>query len=334
VIRRVLMSTIHDSHPQRGMRAAFDALFGAGNVQDFDYLDWVRRGNSPDATSSAFERYAIDVAPDWIWLQVQDSKVLRPDMLARVKEALPRCVMTHWNGDMRETVSEYAAAVSRVCDLTLLSSSGQVAAFHDAGAQCQYVQIGLDWEEDVLGLPEWTPPFHVPDVVFIGNHYEGAFRQGTEERLSALRTLRDAGVDVGVVGTGWPADIRTVGQCHVKQQHHVWKRAKVALNVNHFNHVEGYYSDRQLIAMASGTPVVCYEVPGLRREFTDTVDCMMFRSNDELVRKTRWLLDRPESAVQIGAAGRAEVIRNHTWFTRILRLLPDVEQIQTQRRPR
>ena len=164
----------------------------------------------------------------------------------------------------------------------------------------------------------------MPEVVFCGGYYGKTFNEGTRERIEAIIALKDAGIDVGVVGTGWPKGF-AIGQCHVKQQHHVYTRAKVCLSINHFNHIERYYSDRQLIAMASGRPVACRYVPGLEEEFIHGKECMMWRNTTELVDMVKLLLRDTEFAAQVGAAGRAKVIAEHTWSARITQLRPVAE---------
>lgn len=325
-IERVLLATINADHPQKGMIQAFKKVFGDENVFDFDYCELSRRRIPNPAINDKFFFEATRVKPDWVWLQVQDTGILDHRAVSSLRESLPNCVVTHWTGDLRPEVSPYMSSFSKVCHITLASSVGQLPKFRAAGApNARYLQIGLDWDEDVLGLPEWEPPFRVPDVVFCGNHYGRSF-PGTKDRVLAVETLINAGIDIGVVGGGWPKNFPTVGMCHVKQQHHVWKRAKIALNVNNFNDVEGYYSDRQIISMASGTPLVCRYIPGLEKEFSQEVHCLWYEEPKELLDHVARLLGDPALRKQIGEAGKEEVIKNHTWESRIRCLLPEIER--------
>lgn len=325
MIHKTLVAPLNYDHPQRGLLHAFRGVLGEGAAQSFDYLELQRQGQSTDAINRHFVEVAVTTRPDWIWLHLQDTGVITAEAILAVRAALPRTVITHWTGDCRPSVSEYLSSICRATHLTLISSVGQVPMFREAGAETVlYLQIGLDWEEDVLGLPSWTPPFRVPDVVFCGNYYPHSFLDGSRERLGAVEALLAAGIDAGVVGSGWPPSVPVVGQCQVKQQHHVWKRARVALSINHFNGIDRYYSDRQLIAMASGTPVVCRFVPGLDAEFDVGGALLAFHEPHEMVAHVRSLLDDPERAARIGRAGRAAVIRGHTWFHRLLDVLPAV----------
>lgn len=322
-IQRVLVAPLNYSHRQRGQVEAFQAVFGKDNVLEVDWYRCLRDGLNPAA---ALRECAQDFRPDWIWLQVQDSAEFSAFHIRQLREELPGCLITHWMGDCRATVSQHLSELCQATHGTLISNRGQAGLYHRAGAErTYYVQIGLD-PEDLPGAPDWEPPFRVPDVVFCGGYYAGVeqFAPGTELRLAAIRSLMDAGVDVGVVGTGWPRDIPVVGVCHVKHQRSIYRRAKVALSINHFNNISHYYSDRQLIAMASSTPVVAKHVPGIEDEFCHGVHCLFFHELGDLEICVKSLLSSDFLRSSIGRTGAAQVINHHTWESRLRELLPVV----------
>jgi hypothetical protein len=339
-INRVLVAPLNYSHRQRGQVEAFREVFGKDNVREFDFMAIHRQGDNPNTRLIAC---ALEFKPDWIWLQVQGVDVIHGTTIERIKREMPRCLITHWMGDLRLEVAPGLADICKTTHVTLLSNADktQYEMYRKAGArEVAYLQIGLD-PEDILTTRgnDWDPPFEVPDVVFCGGYYGHvpAFAQGTKERLEAIRALLASGIHVGVVGTGWPSDIPVIGACTPKQQVHVYKRAKVALSINHFNHLERYYSDRHLIAMASGTPVAAFFVPGLEHEFCDGQECLMWDSTGRLISAVKNLLDggpfdwktdgdgyRMEmwaNAAAIGASGQRAVLQRHTWPARIRRLV-------------
>lgn len=327
---RVFLSSIDYDHPQKGMIDAFAKIFGGPSIQHYDYLQEQRDGWSIGDINDRFVKAAVDFRPDFCWLHLQETNIIQAQSLARVKRAIPNCVITSWMGDCRTSVSPYLASICGAVDLMLVSSVGQIPMFIMAGAkEVRYLQIGLDWDEDVLGNPPWNPPFRIPEVVFCGAYY-GNLYPGTVDRVAAVRALQGAGIDIGIIGNGWPQGqaFPVAGTCGVKQQHHIWKRCKVAINVNHFNDIQNYYSDRQIIAMASGRPLVCKYVPGLESEFENGKHCLWYHDEMELVRHVRSLLVDPALAQRIGQAGREEVIKNHTWEARIKDLLPDIERLR------
>ena len=329
MIQRVLVAAINYDHPQRGMIKAWADRY-PHNVREYDFLQRQRDGLSNEGVNAEFVEFVRSYRPDLIFMQLQESGVIEPAALGTIRNALPRTVLAHWMGDCRVSVSDYLANICRVTHVTLVSNVGQIHLYEyfSGPGRTKYFQIGLDWDEDVMGIPHWDPPFRVPEVVFCGGYYPESFPEGTSERVQVIKAIQNAGVDIGVVSPGpWPSDIPYAGACTVKQQHHIWKRAKVCLNVNHFNQIEQYYSDRQLISMASGKPLVCWAVPGLEREFKDRVHCMFFRYPHEAVHRVIELLNNPSLASQIGAAGREEVLKNHSWARRIEEVLPELNRI-------
>lgn len=328
MIRRVFMSTINYSHPQTGMIHAFQGIFGRENVHHYDYLQRLRETNwQLELVQGEFLNQAIAFTPDWAWLQLQTTDIIKAGSIQKLREALPKCVVSHWMGDIRSTIDGYLTSICKATHMTLTSSKGYLPMYLQAGApEAHYLQIGLDWD-NVCWQPEWTPPFRVPEAVFIGNCYTPPF-PGWQERENAVRALHAAGIDVGVVGDGWGGKgFPVVGRCHVKEQIHVWKRAKVCISVNHFPDVAGYYSDRHLTALLSGTPVVCRYIPALEEEFQNGKHLLWYRTEEELVGHVRTLLADEPLRCRLGAAGRAEVISNHTWFSRVTKILPAIETL-------
>lgn len=329
MIRKVLLSTINYDHPQAGMLQAFGGIFGAQNISDYDFLELKRRRQGDSQVNEGLLRVAKEFQPDWIWLQLQETGIIKPNTIMQLRSLLPKCVISTWNGDLRPSVGAYVGATVKACHLTLISNAGQIKLFQDAGAErVRYCQVGLDFIEDVQGMPAWNPPFRVPDVVFCANYYGASF-PGSGARLSGVRALKSAGIDIGVVGKGWPSGTPVMGRCQVKQQYSVYQKAKVVLSINNFNNVELFYSDRHLAALASGTPLVTRYIPGLEKEFYNGVHCLWFHDDSEMTEYIKTLLGDDQERKRIGSQGRWQAIRNHTWFSRILDLIPVVEEISS-----
>jgi hypothetical protein len=326
MIRRVMMAPLS---PQCGYPLAFRGIWGAENVGEFDYLTRQRSGLSRGEVNGEFVHVVTQFKPDWLWTQLQETAVIAPEALWEVRRALPKTVVTTWTGDIRAEVPPLLSTICPAVHAVFISSIGHIPIYRAAGAPvCEYLQIGLDWEEDVLGKPDWEPSFRIPDVVFLANFYGDSFPDGTGQRMHAVYTLKEAGIDIGVVGSGWPTFCNPVGACHLKKSYHVYRHAKVALSVNHFNNIEGYWSDRHLMAMASGTPLVSKYIPGLEREFENGKDLFWFKSDSEMIAQVKELLGNEGLRREIGRNGRAKMIRGHSWYSRILGILPTIERIR------
>jgi hypothetical protein len=314
---KVLMATINYDHPQIGMEKAFKEEFGADNVTIYDYFQKHRSGSNNKTIGGELLALADKIKPDWIWLQLQDTGIVEPEVLLKIKKLMPKCVITHWTGDARPVVGAYLASICKSTDYTFTSAEGLIKQFKDAGAKkAHYLQIGIDYDEDVLGIPPWTPSFPITDVVLCANYYGNAF-PGTKERMEAISALKNAGINVGIVGSGWPSSMPAIGSCGVKQQHHIYKKCKVALSINNFNQLDRYYSDRQIISMASGKPVVCHYIPRLELEFENKKHCIWYKTIPELISSVKELLNDQNLRETIGSQGKDEIVKNHKWNNRI-----------------
>lgn len=326
MIRRVMIVPLS---PQCGYPLAFRGIWGAENVSEFDYLGLDRQKVPHPEINRMFVAAARSFQPDWIFTQLQETNVIRPETIIEIRKALPKAVVTTWTGDIRAQVPPFLAPICPTVHVVFISSRGHIPIYKAAGAPVvEHLQIGLDWNEDVLFKPDWTPTFRVPDVVFIGNHYGASFPQGTAEREAAVWALRMAGIDVGIVGSGWPTRFSPVGSCHIKHSPQVYKRAKVALSVNHFHDVEGYWSDRHIMAMASGTPLVSKYTAGFEHEFVNGEDLFWFKDASEMVGQVKALLADEALRRKVGRAGRAKMVKGHTWHHRLLEALPVVERVR------
>lgn len=331
--RTVLVLPLNYDHFQHGMVDGFRQVFGGDNVAVFDYMCAAARSLGPVSrtiteVNNDFIEYVSQRKPDFVFMQLQETGVMQPATITHARSLSPKTVFVHWTGDYRPVISPYVQAICMVTDMTFASSVGQLKDFTMAGAaDVNYLQIGIDWESDVLGIPAWVPPFPVPEIVFCGNHYpDGPWAYGTAQRLADIRALKREGYDIGVVGRGWPDDIPVIGECTVKQQHHVYTRAKVVLSVSHENEVDRYYSDRLLIAMASGTATIARRFPGLDGDFPDGV-LPAYETETELFELVADMRAVEQWRQVVGLSQRAFVRSEASWFSRIVnQLLPMVEE--------
>lgn len=153
---------------------------------------------------------------------------------------------------------------------------------------------------------------------------------GSDVRENCVRKLHEAGIPIGIVGSGWEkTGLPIAGQCHVKRQLQVYRQAKLVLGVNHFPDLIKYHGDRTIIALASGTPVLQRWYPGIEEEFREWEDLWYFR-DEQLVEKAKILLGNELLRKELGQRGRAAAVRSHTWLSRMLDVLPRVEEIHAK----
>lgn len=306
---------------QFGTVDGFEQNLGKDNVHVYDYLDQARRhGNN--TVEPVFIGKAKEVQPDWIHMQIQSERVITPKSLNTIKQFLPNVVITHWMGDWRAQVPPNLAQICKLCDVSFLSNEGQLPMYKELGApMVQYWQNAVTEWIDIFPREHKDISFEVPEVVFCGNNYGSAF-PGSSQRRAVVEAFARSDLDFGVVGGGWPMGTPVVGGTGPRMQIWIYPKAKVSIGVDNVNDCMRFYSERQLAALAAGTPHVCWGSPGKEKDFTDGEHCIFFGSPEEAVEKTRELLKDPVRMKQIGDAGRNEILDKHIWPVRVQEILP------------
>ncbi len=306
---------------QDGTTQAFVQELGAENVVVFDYLTRML----PDS-SLELGRLVAQYAPDWVHMQLQETGKILPSSIESIRKGSPRVVWTHWMGDWREGISPKLAEICRITDATFISNEGQIPMYEQTGAP-----LVRYWQNAVTESIDVSPPqfvrlaFRVPEVVLCANlnmRFPGA-----QERVDVVKAFMASGLDFGLVGAGWPAEFRPIARTGPRMQRHIYEKARVVVGVNHVNDCERYYSERQLAAMASGKPHVCWGVPGLEKDFEDESECLFYTTPEKAVELTRELLANPGWADSIGKAGQEKVLDFHLWPHRVREIMPIIEEL-------
>ena len=253
--------------------------------------------------------------PDVVHLQIQDTRVFDLAALREIRRRHPQSVWTQWCGDVREQPIGHVIDVGKVCDATLVSARGLVPTYRE--------QIGsavFHWDHAVGDRFFTTSAETDGSIVYCGNNYDGF--PASEERRAMVRELEREFPSFRLYGGGWDRGEVLPWE----MQASVYQRARCTIGHNNFNDREGYFSDRQFIAMASGVPHVCRWVPGLDEIFSPS-ECISYRTPLECVEKVRWVLGHHEEASAIGKAGRARVIAEHNWNVRVRQYLDVLQAI-------
>jgi len=166
------------------------------------------------------------------------------------------------------------------------------------------------------------------DVVFMGTNWRNLPNEGYEERRQLIRAMLDAGLDVHIFGKGWDYLKENYQNVHLHQfviadkLAEACSRSKVTLGINGVNNVRMYASWRRTVnTMASGAFHLTHYVPGLETVFENRKHLVWFNSVPEAVELTKHYLSHEEERERIAAAGRQEILANHTWDDRIAEML-------------
>lgn len=244
---RILYAPLYEpgyGHYKTGLR---DALSEVGQVWEYDYM--------ADKGASLVKRVAT-WQPHLLLTQVHSASDLPHDVICAAREQAPSMVVTNWNGDVYPDglISDAMLAWLRGVDVQLTVNADVLDTYKAEGISAAYWQIGFE-PVDEGDLPD--VPAH--DVVFLGNCYSDKRRA----LGAALRRLN--GVDVGIYGRGWPADIGADGEClyDFAKGRALYRNAKLAIGDNQWGD-EGFVSNRLFEALAAGGAMLLHQtVPGL-----------------------------------------------------------------------
>jgi len=107
----------------------------------------------------------------------------------------------------------------------------------------------------------------------------------------------------------------------------VYRDSLCAISVSHFNDIGHYFSDRLLMCLACGRPVISYRFPHWETYFTNNCDLIIVDDISEIPDKIKWLKDNPNIADFIGASGAAKVLAEHTYTSRVAELFEKIERL-------
>jgi len=314
---------------QMGMEAAF--LENGFCLRVFDFRNAARKCRLVD---EAFIQQAKEFQPHWIHMQLQFSNTISPLTVAKIKEMLPNTVITNWTGDCRKEANGYFVNISEKVDLSLISSEGQINLYKRAGTQnVEYWQIGVDpdqfhplSETERVGLRQ----AYSHDIAFCASKTSNSSFPASSLRTSIAHELkRKYGKRFGLYGRGWGRGNR--GEVGYYRQNDVYNASKIAISVNHFNNVRMYFSDRQLITMASGALVICHYIPGLEEYFENGKDLVWFHTKGECFSLIDYYLQHPEEAKQIGTRGAQKVLSQHSYSCRVRELALRLGFVKSER---
>jgi len=323
--QKVLYLPLNGAIKQTGMEDAF--LSNNFLLTTLDFCGCHKRYGT-NVLNRLFLNLAETVKPDWIHMQLQYRDFVDPLTLDRIKHILPHTVITNWSGDIRQAPMPCFVKTSQHIDLTLMSNEGQLAEHLKCGAKnVEYWQIGIDpkiFHPLDINTRNRLKTEYNHNVVFCGGNY-GKF-PGSKERFDVISGLKKVfGDNFGLYGEFWPQGWHK-GILPFCDQNLAYNASKIVINVNNFNYTKMYFSDRQLVGMASGAMMICHYIPGLEIYFQNGIDLAWFHSTDECVDLVRHYLEKLEELEAIGARGSKKVLTEHSYHMRVKELSERLKQ--------
>lgn len=305
---------------QDGVVEAFEE--NGCTVKVFDYFENYLNSKNPTKIRNDLIEIARDFQPDLIHLQIQHTTVIDGETIRKVREVVPNAVISNWTGDVRNYIPQTYKDIARYSDYNLISSVGQIENFKkEIGKQILYWQIG--YNPKLYTPTSYNSDSFDYDAIFIGHYNNKEGYPGTSERVKACKLLRENfGTRFALYGSGaWPRECKTKGSIDQRTVSELYKRSICSVSVSHYNDIENYFSDRLLMCMASGRPVVCYRFPKYEDYFVNMCDLVIANTIEEIPDKVRMLKNNKDLANYIGKSGAAKVFAEHTYYSRVKELL-------------
>lgn len=297
----------------------YDAFRQTGaELEIFDYYYYHNNKQGIKNIRSMFIQKMRDFRPDLLHMQIQHTHIIDAESIRQARSFSPHTKVVNWTGDVRNYIPPTYLSVSKVSDYNLISSTGQLDMFRNAGVpNVGYWQIGYNPD---FYYPEYPPRTNFDyDISFVANVNPKENYPGHNERMRTVYALhRTFGKRFGLFGNHWPKDLHSRGGIEQKLvSKDVYHRSFCVLSISHYNQLEHYFSDRLLMCLASGRPTVCWRFPGYQSYFSDGCDLLMANNTEDIISKVKYLLDHPDEANIIGMNGAAKVAAEHTYFSRI-----------------
>lgn len=177
------------------------------------------------------------------------------------------------------------------------------------------------------------------DVAFIGNRMTarnpvGHFFRTARRRAEFVKVFtRRYGKRFALFGRGWEENPCWQGAVPYEAQLAAYGQAAVIAGGTPNGEHEYYTSDRLLIALASGVPVVDWAVPGVELLWRDGGGLRLAHSIAEMARLCDRLLElTPGERSKIGMAARQHVLAEHTQYHRCRQMVEIVTRLREARR--
>ena len=299
-----------------------DAFRAAGcNLKEFDYFKEHSANRNLKVVRAKLVTRVNDFKPDLLHVQIQHTNIIDHNTISLIKSQHPRLIVSNWTGDVRNYIPPTYKNIAKVADYNLISSTGQLPMFRKAiGNNVHYWQIGYDPK---LYFPEAKErPRFDADCIFIGHHNKREKYPGAATRINACSLLRrEFGSRFKLFGANWPNELASSGSVDQKTVSSKYYSSLCSISISHYNDLSHYFSDRLLMALASGRPVISLRFPGWESYFTHMSDLIIVDDINQIPSMVRWCQKNPEHAAFIGKSGAAKVAAEHTYFNRVIELL-------------
>jgi hypothetical protein len=248
------------------------------------------------------------IQPDIFWFLKDEW--LKPPLLKTLKRVSPKTKFIMWYGDQRGKVPEVIGSRSKFIDMLLVNNADpqQVKMYKKAGISHVKPFYPIYYPTEFNNI---KPNI---DVIFGGNNFRPQKFPLSKFRLQTVLAINKI-CNMKVYGRGWPvpAEKYITDRTAYNQALH---RAKITLGVNHY-HIVRYYDRRLFDCLSTGRLHLTHYIPGMEKDFNNHKDLVWFKTVAQAVKLTKYYLKHDKEREQIGKAGLAKLLKEHSMEARI-----------------
>jgi len=298
---------------QVATRAAFEELLRQNKISAYgcySFLVKAREMQSWQGMLDDLYEFIIEFKPDLIYWELQTSGEIPEKYIKKIKVILNDVIIFQRTGDSYWSPPKNMVNLGRLIDATFITSTSLIDDFTKRG--CNNVKYLPERLDTIRFGEQFTPSNHRSfDIIMIANNYNDLGIKkfpGQKTRLELVKLFsKYYGKKFGLFGSGWEGEKTWQGIVPYQDQQEVMRDSWLILGVNNWEHAN-YFSDRYLISISSGIPVLYKHFEGCENFFLSEKECWYFHSVDEALTLSKEILSidnnlREEIAKK--AAGKA-----------------------------
>ena len=297
--------------PQIGMLDAFKSTSG-----EYKVVDWMSYGpQNREELNHDIRKLAVEFQPTVTFMQLGEGDVIATDVLRDIPGT-----KIEWCGDCRDHLAPIYLRRAEVLDCTCFSNMRDVATVRSAGFNSEFLNIGFS---PTIFKPDGPKRLRCPQIVFLGNHYGIRFPCSSRRQEMVNLMYMVYRQHFGAYGNGWHPPR---GWLSEPEEASVYRTCKIAIDMNHYDDVPRFFSDRRLRIMASGAFCIANHNPGIEEDFEIGKHLVTFRQIREIPQLVNKYLRDESARFAIAKAGCQHVWAKHSWKARANDLLGIVEK--------
>jgi hypothetical protein len=340
----------HRVEDQIGFHESGIRLMREGWLEDYQAIPFLAADRLPpeNPTYDLILESARKIGPDFIFFQhFHFYKIPDPTrLIAQLRSAVPQAVILVSSGDSfgrwTRRLPESLVQASRAADLTFLSGMGYAAdeLKKKGGRNIALMPHGFC----PVRFPEKTSLSPKPtvdwEVVCVASNYRvrNPFSYLYQRKLARIGQIRELerryGGRFALFGKGWEGFSSWRGPLPYEKQGDIFRSSRVVVGGHPGGGMDYYLSDREFIAMASGSPFVEFWTPRIESIFSATKHWHLYRDTREMIKKVDSILKDPADLNQKASQETETYVRSkHSNYHRLKEMLQIATEFGFARSP-